>query len=169
MATPPLSDAHVRAFGNQLVEVHIWLREQLARLRYDAATVLERPALWPGESVAGIELTEIAVMKLTTEWSDGRETEARALRFEYGERPRGRPGGRWLIITEGTSKVMSRFGSFADAGLRPGELRLTGLGGLDGEPDLWFGWLEHNGVYLGFESPQRDLVLAAARALRPIG
>src|ERR687896_580168 len=41
MATPPLSDAHVRAFGNQLVEVHIWLREQLARLRYDAAPVLE--------------------------------------------------------------------------------------------------------------------------------
>jgi len=43
MAPPPLSDDHVRAFGNQLVEVHIWLREQLARLRDDLAAPPERP------------------------------------------------------------------------------------------------------------------------------
>lgn len=43
MTPPPPSDDHVRAFGNQLVEVHIWLRDQLARLRDDLAAPPERP------------------------------------------------------------------------------------------------------------------------------
>jgi hypothetical protein len=33
---------------------------------------------------------------------------------------------------------------------------------------MWFGALDLDGLYLGFESPQRDLVIAAARALTPI-
>jgi hypothetical protein len=136
----------------------------------EAATALERPAVWAGESVGDVALSEIEVMKLTTEWTDGRETETRALSFQYGERPRGRAGGRWLRVTESTSKEMSRFGSFGAAPLAPGELRLVGLGG-EGEamiPMLWFGVVDLDGLYLGFESPQRDLILEAARALRPL-
>jgi hypothetical protein len=143
--------------------------EERAVTPAEAATALETHALWAGEAVSDIALAKIELMKVTTEWSDGRETETRALRLEYGERPRGRPGGRWLVITEGTSKEIGRFGSFGAAPLEPGELRLVGLGGLAaGDVDIWFGALDLDGLYLGFESPQRDLILAAARALTPI-
>lgn len=40
MGTPASPDDRLLAFGNQLVEIHIWLREELARLRADVDSYL---------------------------------------------------------------------------------------------------------------------------------
>jgi hypothetical protein len=136
----------------------------------EAHNVLGRSALWPGADVEGIALTEIELMKVTTEWSDGRETQAKALVLQYGEGRRADPSGRWLVVTEGTSAEIPRFGTFGATPLDVGELRLVGLdSGLGEGRKMWFGSLERDGLYFAFESPHRDLVLAAARALTPIG
>jgi hypothetical protein len=136
----------------------------------EAATALGRPAMWPGPSVEGIELTEIEVMKVTTEWTDGRETQSRGLLFRYGKGRRARTGDRWLVVTEASRLETPHFGSFAAGpALAPGQMRLVGLGGADGsEVDRWFGRVELNGVYVALESPNRDVLLAGARALTPM-
>lgn len=41
MTTPTGSDDRLRAFGNELVEVHLWLREELDRLRDDVDAYVE--------------------------------------------------------------------------------------------------------------------------------
>jgi hypothetical protein len=133
-----------------------------------AAGVLSRPAIWPGRVVGGIALTKIEVMKLTTRWTDGREIEGEGLRFEYG-------GGifdqapRWLEVRQGTSRhTAPRFGPF-DSTVAPGRLQLFGFGDNDGSGvDLWAGSLRTQGMFVTLESPERDVLLAAARALRPI-
>ena len=136
----------------------------------EAATVLDRPALWPGPSVEGIGLTEIEEMKVTTEWTDGRETESRGLLFRYGEGRRAGSAEPWLVITEASRLETPHFGSFAAGpALAPGHMRLVGLGGADGsEVDMWFGRVELDGVYVALESPDRDVLVAAARALAPM-
>jgi hypothetical protein len=138
----------------------------------EAATALERPGLWPGRVVDGVELAQIELMRLTTRWTDGRVTEGRALVLQYGASRRAAhlEGKRSLIITEGTSREEApRFDAFGGPPLPPGKLRLRGFGGQDGsEADMWFGSMQRDGVYISFESPQRELVLAAAKAMVPL-
>ncbi|MEU7828696.1 hemerythrin domain-containing protein [Nonomuraea sp. NPDC049129] len=43
MNPPTEPDGRLTAFGNQLIEVHLWLREELARLREDVYAHPERP------------------------------------------------------------------------------------------------------------------------------
>lgn len=139
----------------------------------EAATALERPGLWPGRAVDGVELAQIDLMRLTTRWTDGRVTEGRALVLQYGADRRaahleGKPS---LIITEGTSaEETPRFDAFGGPPLPPGKLRLRGFGDGDGsEADMWFGSMQRDGVYISFESAQRELIVAAARAMVPLG
>jgi hypothetical protein len=136
----------------------------------EAATALGRPAMWPGSSVEGIDLTEIELMKVTTEWSDGREDQSRGLLFRYGEGWRAGSGDRWLVVTEASSVDTPHFGSFAAGpALEPGQMRLVGVGDADGsEVDRWFGRVELDGVYVALESPNREVLVAAARALTPM-
>ena len=138
----------------------------------EAATALGRPAFWPGRAVDGVELAQIDLMRLTTPWTDGRVTKGHALVFQYGADRRtahleGKPS---LIITEGTSAEENlRFG-LGGSMPEPGELRLSGAGRTDsGEPEMWFGSMQRDGVYISLESPQRDLILAAAKAMVPLG
>lgn len=137
----------------------------------EAAAALERPAVWPGEIVDGIELTKIEVMKLTTLWNDGRETEGRALEFQYGSGREAGRSARWLEIREAASlEEAPRFGSDLGPAIPPGKLQLFGFGDLDGSRvDLWLASLKTHGMYVTLESPERDVVLAAARALAPMG
>jgi hypothetical protein len=52
---------------------------------------------------------------------------------------------------------------------RPGELRLAGPGRAeDGDAEMWFGAMQRDGVYISLESRQRDLILAAAKAMVPL-
>jgi hypothetical protein len=134
----------------------------------EAATALGRPVFWPGRAVEGVELAEIELMRLTTRWTDGRVTEGHALVFQYGVDRRtahleGKPS---LIMTEGTSTEGNLRFELGGSTLRPGELRLTGAGRAeDGDAEMWFGAMQRDGVYISFESRQRDLILAAAKAM----
>ncbi|MBF8189454.1 hemerythrin domain-containing protein [Nonomuraea sp. K274] len=49
METPTTPDDRLTAFGHQLVSVHLWLREELARLREDVDAHLEGRAERPRE------------------------------------------------------------------------------------------------------------------------
>jgi hypothetical protein len=138
----------------------------------EAATALDRPAVWPGRIVGGIELAQIELMRLTTRWTDGKVTEGRALVLQYGASRRaahleGRPS---LLITEATSSAENlRYGSGAPT-LPPGKLRLTGFGDNDSsEVDMWFGSMQRDGVYISLESSHRELILEAARSMVSLG
>lgn len=37
-----------------------------------------------------------------------------------------------------------------------------------GEPTMWFGTLSHDGLRVNIQSPERELVVAAARGLTPL-
>jgi hypothetical protein len=134
----------------------------------EAATALGRAVFWPGRAVEGVELAQIELMRLTTTWTDGRVTEGHALEFKYGADQRaahleGKPS---LTITEGTSSEEPLRFDLGGSTPRPGELRLTGVGREeDGDPEMWFGAMQRDGVYISFRSPQRDLIVAAARAM----
>jgi hypothetical protein len=138
----------------------------------EAATALGRPALWPGRVVAGVELTEIELTRLTTRWTDGRETEGHALVFQYGTDRRtahleGKPS---LIITEGTSIEHALRFDLGGSTPGPGELAVAGVGRTArGEAEMWFGSMRRDGIYVSFESPQRGLILAAAKAMVALG
>ena len=71
----------------------------------EAAAALSQPALWPGTKVDGIDLTKIDLLKLTTRWTDGKETESHALQLQYGadQRTSYLSGEPSLIMTEGTA------------------------------------------------------------------
>jgi hypothetical protein len=137
----------------------------------EAATALGRPAFWPGRTLYGVELTEIALMRVTTSWTDGSETESRSISLQYGADPRsayleGKPA---LSISEGTSHAELSAGPFGEAPPGTGELWLRGLGDAGGgRAEMWFGSMLREGVYISFRSPQRELILAAAKAMVPL-
>lgn len=138
----------------------------------EAATALDRPAVWPGPDVAGIQLAQIELMELTTEWTDDRETVSGALVLQYGPRRFEAGEEPWLTITQTTSRAENlRFGHAQPGELEPqaNELTLVGVGNLDGSAaDTWFGTMMADGVYVALESTRREVIVAAARAMRPI-
>jgi hypothetical protein len=134
----------------------------------EAVTALQRPVFWPGRAVDGVELAQIELVRLTTTWTNGRVTEGRALVFRYGadRRTAHLEGKPFLIMTEGTSTEEVLRGDFGGVWPGPGELRLRGVGDTgNGDAEMWFGSMQRDGVYISFESRQRQLILAAARAL----
>ena len=133
----------------------------------EAATALARPAFWPGPLVNDVELNQIQLVRLMTRWGDKSLTKNRALVFQYGP---GRSAGSsepWLTIIEGTSaEATPRFGLSGGPQLPPGKIQLTGVGDADGsEVETWFASMQREGVYISFESPQRELILAAAGSM----
>lgn len=137
-----------------------------------AATALGRPVFWPGLAVEGVKLTEIQLMRLTTEWTDGHTTHGQSLVFQYGADRRtahfeGRPS---LIMTQTTSaKENLRFGPL-DPEPKAGELHLIGFSNPSrGDVAMWYGAMKRDGVYISLESRQRELIVAAAKAMMPLG
>jgi hypothetical protein len=137
-----------------------------------AATALGRPVVWPGLAVEGVELTKIQLMRLTTEWTDGHTSHGQSLAFQYGADRRtahleGRPS---LIMTLATSaKENLRFGPL-DPEPKAGELHLIGLSNPSrSDVAVWYGAMKREGVYISFESRRRELILAAAKSLVPLG
>jgi hypothetical protein len=135
----------------------------------EAATALGRPVFWPGRTVDGVELTEIELMRVTTSWTDGSKTESRTISLQYGADPRSAylEGKAGLTISEGTSPAeMLEAGPLGGVPHGPGELRLRGLGDAGGgRAEMWFGSMHREGVYMSFRSSQRELILAAAKAM----
>jgi hypothetical protein len=137
----------------------------------EAATALGRPVFWPGRAVGGVELAEIELRRITTPWTDGRVTKGHALAFQYGVDQRtahveGKPS---LLMTESSSAEETRHFGFGGSMPGPGVLRLTGFGNADGSTvDMWYGDMLRDGMYISFQSPRRDLILAAAKAMVPL-
>jgi hypothetical protein len=134
-----------------------------------AATALGRSVFWPGRAVEGVELTKIQLMRLTTEWTDGHTTRGQSLAFQYGadRRTAHRPS---LIMTQTTSaRENLRFGPL-DPEPKAGELHLIGFSSPPrSDVAMWFGAMKRDGVYISFESWQRELIVAAARSMKPLG
>jgi hypothetical protein len=133
----------------------------------EAATALGRPALWPGRWVKGLELGTIELLRVETRWAKGppkqgpvetaRKTEKPALEFRYGREQ----AERWLKLVVGTSaEELPLVGPSPHQRVPEGKLRL-----MEWQGRRWFGTLERDGLHLKFESPQRELILEAARAL----
>jgi hypothetical protein len=134
--------------------------------QHQAATALGQRAEWPGLSVSGIALARLALTKVTTRWSDGRQTKAHGLNFSYGSSRRMNRWGHWLIVTEGTSRMATMSYSVFDLPpLAPGKLRLVGLGGAGGAHAMWEGIMRKDGLYFFMRSRQRSLILDAARSM----
>jgi hypothetical protein len=128
----------------------------------EAARALDRPALRPGRVVEGVELTTLELMKETTLWTDGHETESHALVLEYGGGRFRTP--RWLEVREGTNRELRPRIGPDDPHTVPGQLQLFG----NSSVNWWAGYLEIDGVFLTLKSSDRDLIITAARALEPI-
>lgn len=123
----------------------------------EASTALGRSALWPGREIDGIELRQIELLRVKTRWSDHRETTKPALVFEYGDS---------LKMSLGLSAhEMPLVGPLPRQRVPDGKLRLIEM---NRWADEWFGTLERDGLYVKFESPRRDLIVAAAKALQPL-
>jgi hypothetical protein len=144
--------------------------EQRTLTPAEAATALERPAFWPGPLINDVELRQIQLVRLMTRWGEKRVTENRALVFQYGPGRGAGSGEPWLTITEGTSaEETPRFGTAGGPQL-PSGMELTGAGDAEGgEADVWSASMERDGVYIAFESPQRELILAAAGSMVRVG
>jgi hypothetical protein len=124
----------------------------------EASTALGRPALWPGRDIDGVDLRQIELLRVKTRWSDYRETTKPALVFDYGEA---------LKMSVGLSAYeMPLVGPLPHQRVPDGKLRLIEM---NRWADEWFGTLERDGLYFKFESPQRDLIVVAAKALKPLG
>jgi hypothetical protein len=124
----------------------------------EASTALGRPALWPGPDIDGVELRQIELLRVKTRWSDYRETTKPALVFDYGDS---------LKMSVGLSAYeMPLVGPLPHQRVRDGNLRLIEM---NRWADVWFGTLEQDGLYIKFESPRRELIVAAAKALTPLG
>ena len=121
-----------------------------------AADVLGRPALWPGREVGGLELRRIAKL----EAGFGRHTYTGVV-LEYGPGSEfGRPGEPYLRLTEATS-VFEGFERGVRKYVPPeGSLLLVGSSAAT---------LRKDGLYVSVTGSSEELVLAAARALEPLG
>jgi hypothetical protein len=135
----------------------------------EAATALGRTAFWPGTEVGGAKLDRIGVATNRITWSDGRVTESPYLLIRYG--PDEKPGSKkWIWLTVGTSpEETPRFGPSDGEAVPAGKLRLTFVKAHDDRSiDMWFGNVQRDGVYINMQSPQRELIIEAARTLGPI-
>lgn len=140
---------------------------------HEAAQRRPRPR-WPGPSVGPTHLAAIRVQSLDRPVGRARGDERRGpvgLRLDYS-------GGRaWIEIDESTSATTS-YGfprpEMALSGPVPGlgQLRLSCDACTDHAAayrPTWVGQLRSGGFFVTIKASSRQLVLAAARALRPVG
>jgi len=135
----------------------------------EAAAALGGSALWVGASVGGFSLAKARLTTSKIGWTDGRTTEGTAINLSYGA-GRGRAGisigeatavaGAYVIGIDGVSG--------GDPLPPPGSIALRGIPGSGGTVSLWRGQLRVGSVYVALESSNRELLLAAVRALRPV-
>lgn len=124
-----------------------------------ARSVLGRPGLWAGQSVAGLQLTTVSHESLRIGYArstglDPRETDG--LSLEYGS-------GSDTLELEETTEPSFAFG-WSRGPFYPGPPE----GSVRIGPFDW-GYLQRSGVYVTIRSTLgEDAVLAAARALEPI-
>jgi hypothetical protein len=138
-------------------------------------------AVWTGERFAGLSLFGITRVTLTTEFAPGSGLEPRdanGVEIHYGNGwrypdaavlPDGTtPDGRFVWLEEATTAT-SIYSIEADpnVGAPPvGSMLVSGANRFGGRGEQ--GLVFENGVYVYISASDRDLLLAAARALEPI-
>jgi hypothetical protein len=136
----------------------------------EAATALGRPALWPGAQIEGVELDRLGLVTTRITWVGGRETEHPSLLINYGKDLE--PGSKdWIGMSVGTgAEETPRYGPVDGKAVPAGKVRLMFVPTHDERSiDMWFGNVQRDGLYFNMQSPRRDLIIAAAKALKPIG
>lgn len=133
----------------------------------EAATALGRTALWPGTDIDGVPLERLGVVTTTITWRDGRETTTPSLMIRYETTGAKK---RWLWMDVGTSRETTpRFGPIDGEAVPAGKVRLMHVKARDDRSvGMWFGNVQRDGTYINIQSPERDLIVAAAKALTPL-
>ena len=164
----------------------------------EARSVLSRPALWPGPSVAGLELT--SVKRLTIQPAFERVVRGRVrgkpvvtlvrglkkgtprgyvVELVYGTPPKGElDRADYLQISQVPadapgSETVAAAGPPPPAGLLDLEDNLGSAvpqpsGEVELGPRSWYAQMRKDGLYISLRSSSPDAILAAARALEPI-
>jgi hypothetical protein len=134
----------------------------------EASTHLGRPALWPGTNVADVPLEGLSTGVTKITWRDGRMTESPSLTYRYGPE---RPGSKdWIWIVVGTSpEETPRYGQADGEAVPAGKVRLSFVPTRDDRSiDMWYGNVQRDGLYFNMQSPRRELIVTAAKALKPL-
>jgi hypothetical protein len=127
----------------------------------EAATALGRTALWPGTEIDGVPLQRIGVVTTTITWRDGRETQTPSLMIRYETQGEDR---RSLWMSVGIPGQTPGAGLIDGVAVPAGKVRL-----MEGDRGTWFGNVQRHGVYVNLQSQERELIVAAAKALKPLG
>jgi hypothetical protein len=134
--------------------------------RAEAATSLDGRALWAGAEIDGVDLAQIHLTNVKLGWRDKAATQGQGLELVYGN-PRARRDGSepWLVLVEARSAAEAGFSGAMGGPPVPAEGDLH----LKGGDVFWWGELQRNGVFVAVRGRSRELVIEAAKALRPIG
>ena len=138
----------------------------------ETATALRHTALWPGQTIAGATLQAVQLQRLTTSVINShppRSINGLGLALDY----RATTGS--LVIQEATTPQYP-YGFYDTARGTSGPLPDVGKASLT-SPDptqptstqnAWQAQLRKNGLYITIRSPNKSLVISAARALTPM-
>jgi hypothetical protein len=141
---------------------------------FEAARALGLAARWPGRRLDGVALAKIQLVRLTTLRQPGSRPLRRGpgLVFGYGS------SSQWLMLDEAPTPQAGFGFESAESGSigplpPPGSIRLScdscGPGGHAPQyHPIWTGQLHEHGLYVQIRSWSRELVLRAARSLRPL-
>jgi hypothetical protein len=136
----------------------------------EAAAALGGQALWPGSAVNGVPLRSLELQHVTVTWTDGSRRDGEALQLAYGSpgaphelADHARP---FVVLTEAASEDLAPTVAGGEPPLAPGEARIEGRGEPGRPPVIVTARV--GDVYAGILASDRNLALAAARALRPI-
>jgi hypothetical protein len=138
----------------------------------DASRLLGRPALWPGPSVGGLRLARASELRLRSGYSRDTRTwaeEVRGLELFYGKlteegAPRGATVpdyGEPFVVVREVPRLHPAFRTGLRNYVPPPARVLLSAGGRNG-------LLRRDRLVVAIEGSSPELVLAAARALRPV-
>jgi hypothetical protein len=147
----------------------------------EAAKALEQPALWVGARFGSLPLARIELEQVQTDYTDGSKHNGNKLELAYGDlRPNGRlrASQPWLIIDQAATVAASYQLGFNDGGDPPAPagsmvLEDNSIFARPGHPAIperaqWTGKLIRGEMYIELSASSRNLLLAAARALKPL-
>jgi hypothetical protein len=137
--------------------------------RSDATSALGHAALWPGRTIGNLTLRSARLERLTTY----RGALGPVIREGLGLHLVYRAGQRSVEIFESPSPqaaygfMTSTLGSEGTVA-PPGKMRIScRVCSFSDVPPTWSGQLQQDGLFISIYAPSRDLLLAAARSLRP--
>ena len=128
-----------------------------------ATNALGHAALWPGQTIGGATLQKVRLQRVTTSilHSYPPRSSVHGLRLDY------RAGTGSLVIQEAATPQYA-YGFYSAAIGVSGPLPRVGEASLAPLQPAWQAQLHKGGLYVTIRSPERSLVIAAARALAPI-